>query len=157
MPQLVGVSYHIDCCDLSVLDFKRGRLKFAIGLQCDETGQSIDKTGTNQFRAMLPEKIRQRLMDLHDGIEAENRTHGRRTLAAAVRMNTDIGRQHRSKRFHVAVARRGEKSLGKLKATLFVDLEARSRLADTSRSASTAIVTTATASAWKRCASRSAS
>src|SRR5262249_50069736 len=90
---------HIDCCDLSVLDFKRGRLKFAIGLQCDETGQSIDETGTNQFRAMLPEKIRQRLMDFHDGIEPENRLHGRRTLAAAVRMNTDIGRQHRQSAF----------------------------------------------------------
>src|SRR5215813_7266178 len=76
MPQLVGVSHHIDCCDLSVLDFKRGRLKFTIGLQRDETGQSVEETGTNKFRAILPEMIRQRLMDLHDGIEAENRPHG---------------------------------------------------------------------------------
>ena len=52
------------------------------------------------------------------------------TLAAAVRMNTDICRQHGSKRFHVAAARSGEESLGKLKAALFVDLEARSCLAD---------------------------
>src|SRR5262245_63286646 len=74
--------------------------------------------------------IRQRFVDFHDGFEAQNRLRGRRTLAAAVRMNTDIGRQHRSKRFHIAVARRDEKSLGKLKATLFVNLEARSRLAD---------------------------
>src|SRR5260221_14508830 len=73
---------------------------------------------------------RQIFKDLHDGIEADDRLHGCRTLAAAVRMNTDIGCQHRRKRFHVAAARGGEESLGKLKATLFVDLEARSRFAD---------------------------
>ena len=110
MPQLVGVSHHIDCGNLSVLDFKRGRLKFTIGLQCDEAGQSVDETGTNKFRAILPEMRRQRLMDFHDGIEAENRPHGRGTLAAAVRMNADIRREHRTKRFHVAVARRGEEA-----------------------------------------------
>jgi hypothetical protein len=69
-------------------------------------------------------------MDLHDGIEAENWLHGCRPLAAAVGMNTDIGRQHRGKRFHVAAARGGEESLGRLKAAVFVDLEARPRLAD---------------------------
>ncbi len=43
-------------------------------------------------------------------------------------MNTDVFRQHRSKRLHVAIARRGEEGLRELKATLFVDLEARSCL-----------------------------
>src|SRR5512139_4086479 len=130
MPQLVGVPHHIYCGDLSVLDFERGRLKFTIGLHGDESRQSVDESGTNKFRAILPEKIHQIFMDLHDGIEADDRLLGCRTLAAAVRMKTDIGRQYRSKRFHVAATRSGEKSLGKLKATLFVDMKARSRLAD---------------------------
>ena len=56
MPQLVGVPHHIDRCDLSVLDFERGRLEFAIGFERDETGQSVDETGTNKFRPVLPEK-----------------------------------------------------------------------------------------------------
>ena len=59
-------------------------------------------------------------MELHDGVEPEDRLHGCRTLAAAVRMSTDIGRQHRSKRFRIA-ARGGEEGPGKLKAALFVD------------------------------------
>src|SRR5260221_14453334 len=130
MPQLVGVPHHIDRCDLSVLDFERGRLKFTVGLQGDESRQSVDESGANKFRVILPEMSRQIFMDLHDGIEADDRLHGCRTLAAAVRMNTDIGCQHRRKRYHGAAARRGEEILGKLKATLFVDLEARSRFAD---------------------------
>ena len=59
MPQLVGISHHIDCGDLSVLDFERGRLKFAVGLQRDETGQSVDEAGTHEFRAILPGNDRQ--------------------------------------------------------------------------------------------------
>ena len=55
MPQLVGISHHIDCGDLSVLDFERGRLEFAVGLQRDEAGQSIDESGTHKFRAILLE------------------------------------------------------------------------------------------------------
>ena len=74
--------------------------------------------------------IRKIFVGLHDGIEADNRLHGCRTLAAAICMNTDIGRQHRSKRFHIAATRSGEESFGKLKATLFVDMKARSRFAD---------------------------
>ena len=69
-------------------------------------------------------------VDLHDGIEAEDRLQGCRTLAAAVGMDADIGRQHRAQRLHVAAARGGEEGLGKLEATLLFHLEARSRLAD---------------------------
>src|SRR6185437_3099832 len=101
MPQLVGVSHDIDGRDLSVLDVESGCLEFTVGLQRDETGQSVDESGTNKFRVILPEIISQQLMELHHGIEAENRLQARRTLAAAVRMDTDVGRQHRSKRFHV--------------------------------------------------------
>ena len=73
MLQLVGVPHHINCCDLPVFDFERGRLKFAIGLLCDDTGQSVEEAGTNKLRAILREVSRQRFMDLHDGIEAEDR------------------------------------------------------------------------------------
>jgi hypothetical protein len=69
MPQLVGVSHHVDGCDLSVLDVERGRLKLAIGLERDETGQTVDETGTDKLRAALPKKICQKFVDLHDGIE----------------------------------------------------------------------------------------
>ena len=55
MPQLVGISHDVDCGDLSVLDFERGRLELAVGLQRDEAGQSIDESGTHEFRAVLPE------------------------------------------------------------------------------------------------------
>jgi hypothetical protein len=55
MPQLVGVSHHVDGCDFSVLDVERGRLKLAIGLQRDDAGQTVDETGTNKLRAALPE------------------------------------------------------------------------------------------------------
>ena len=55
MPQLVRVSYDIDCSDLAVLDSQRGGLKFAVGLQCNETGQSLDEAGANKFRGVLPE------------------------------------------------------------------------------------------------------
>src|SRR6476646_2709761 len=84
MPQLVGVPDHIDCRDLSVLDVECSRLKFAVGLHGDESRQSVDETGTNKFRAILPEKVRQSFMDLHDGIEADDWLHGCRTLATAV-------------------------------------------------------------------------
>jgi hypothetical protein len=47
--QLVGVSHHIDCNDFFAFDFERSRLQFAIGLQCYETGQSVDEAGTNKF------------------------------------------------------------------------------------------------------------
>src|ERR1700704_684411 len=132
MPQLVGVPHHIDCRDLSVLDCERGRRKFTIGLERDETGQSVDETGTNKFRTILPETSRQIFMNLHDGIETEDRLRGCRTLAAAVGMKADISRQHRAKRLHFAAARGGEKGLGKREATLFFHLEARSRLSDAS-------------------------
>ena len=69
-------------------------------------------------------------MNLHDGIETEDRLRGCRTLAAAVGMNADISRQHRAKRLHIAAARGGEEGLGKREATLLLDLEARPRLAD---------------------------
>ena len=49
MPQLVGIPHHIDCGDLSVLDFERGCLKFTVGLQRYKAGQSVDKTGTNKL------------------------------------------------------------------------------------------------------------
>jgi hypothetical protein len=49
MPQLVRVPHHIDCGNLSVLDFERGRLEFTIGLQSDETGQPVNETGTKKF------------------------------------------------------------------------------------------------------------
>ena len=71
-------------------------------------------------------------MKLHDGLESEHRLRGCRTLAAAVGMNTDIGRQHRAQRLHVAAARSGEERLGELEAALLFHLEARSRLADVS-------------------------
>lgn len=104
MPQLVRVPHHIDCCDLSVLDFERRRLKFAIGFQRDETGQSVDKTGTNKFRTIFVEPSRQLFVNFHDGIEADDRLYGCRTLAPTISMNTDIGRQHCTKRFHIAAA-----------------------------------------------------
>ena len=66
------------------------------------------------------EKSRQMFMDLHDGLEAEDRLHGCRTLATAVGMDTDIGRQHRSECVHIAAARGGEEGLGKLEATLLL-------------------------------------
>src|SRR5689334_6367828 len=113
MSQLVGVPHDVDSGDFSAFDFERGCLKFTIRLQRYETRQTVDESSTNKFRAILSEMNRQNFMDLHDSIEAEDRLHGGRTLAAAVRMNADIGRQHLSKRFHVAVARRGEESLGK--------------------------------------------
>src|SRR5690606_26773164 len=64
------------------------------------------------------------------GLKAENRLHGCRALAAAIGMHADIGRQHRAKRFHIATARSVEEGFGKLEATSFFHLEARSRLAD---------------------------
>lgn len=72
----------------------------------------------------------QRFMEFHDGIEAGDGLHGRRTLAAAIGMNADISRQHRGERFHVAAARGGEESIGKLQAAFFLYPEARPRFAD---------------------------
>ena len=69
-------------------------------------------------------------MELHDGIEAEDRLRRCRTLAAAVGMDADVGRQHRAERLHVAAARGGEEGLGELEAALLLHLEARPRLAD---------------------------
>ncbi len=69
-------------------------------------------------------------MNLHDGIEAEERLVGRRTLAAAVGVQADISRQHRTKRLHIAAARRREKRFGKREATLLFHLETRSALTD---------------------------
>jgi hypothetical protein len=51
--QLVGVPHYVDCGDLFVLNFECGRLKFAIGLKGDETGNP-DESDTNKFRAILP-------------------------------------------------------------------------------------------------------
>ena len=45
-------------------------------------------------------------------------------------MEADIRRQHRAERLHVAAARRGEECLGKFEAASFLQLEARSLLAD---------------------------
>src|SRR5882724_12138806 len=104
MPQLVGVPHDIDCRDLSILDLERGRRKFTIGLERDETRQSVDETSTNQFRTILPEKSRQIFMELQDGIKAEDRLRSCRTLAAAVRMKADISRQHRTEGLHIAAA-----------------------------------------------------
>ena len=59
MPQLFGVPHHIYSGDFFVLDFERGRLKFTIGLQGQEAGQSVDESGTNKFRPILPELSRQ--------------------------------------------------------------------------------------------------
>ena len=56
MPQLVWVSHHVDGRDLSVLDFERGRLEFAIGFERNETGQSVDETDTNEFGLVLRKK-----------------------------------------------------------------------------------------------------
>src|SRR5262245_32723022 len=132
MLQLVWVPDHIDCGDLPILDFKGSRLQLAIGFQRDKAGQSVDESGTNKLRAILPEKSCQILVDFHDGLEADDRLNGCRALATTVGIGTDIGRQHRTKRFHVAAARGVEESLGKLETTLFLHLEARSRLADMS-------------------------
>ena len=93
MPQIVGVFAHIDCCDLSVLDFERGRLELTIGFQRDETGQTVDETDTNELRDTLVEPPEQR----HDGIEPQVRLRGCRTLAATVGMKADISRQQRAK------------------------------------------------------------
>ena len=73
---------------------------------------------------------RQKFVRLHDGIESDDGLHGRRSLAAAVCMDADVGRQHRAERLHVAAAGGGKEGLGKLEATLLLHLEARSRLAD---------------------------
>jgi polyisoprenoid-binding protein YceI len=62
MPQLVRVSHHIDCCDLVVFDFERGRREFTIGFHCDEPGQAVDETKTNEFRVILMEQGRQLLV-----------------------------------------------------------------------------------------------
>ena len=67
-------------------------------------------------------------MHLHHGIESDDGLDRRRSLAAAIGMNADIGRQHSRQRFHVTVPRGGEESLGELEATAFVHLEARPRL-----------------------------
>ena len=130
MSQLVWVPHHIDRDDLFVPDFERGGLKLAIGFQGDETRQAVDKPGMNQFRSIGPETSRQIFVKLDDGLEAEDRLRGCRTLAAAVGMDTDIGCQHRTQSLHIAAARGGEESLGKLDAALLLHLEARSRLAD---------------------------
>src|SRR5262245_33597713 len=73
---------------------------------------------------------RQSLLELEDGIEADEWPRRCRTLATTVRVNADIGRQHAGKRFHVAAARGGKESIGEFEPVLLVDLEARSRLAN---------------------------
>ena len=60
MPQLVGVPHHMDCRNLSILDFERGRGKLTIGPGRDETRQSVDETGTNQFRGMPAETFQRK-------------------------------------------------------------------------------------------------
>ena len=87
MPQLVGVPHHIDCCDLSVLDFERGRLKLTIGLLGDEARQSIDESGTHKLRAIHLELSRKMFVHFHHGIESGDGLNGRRSLAAAVGMD----------------------------------------------------------------------
>src|SRR5262245_16854845 len=99
MLQLVWVPDHIDCGDLPILDFEGSRLQLAIGFQRDEAGQSIDESGTNKLRAILPEKSCQILVDFHDGLDADDRLNGCRALATTVGIGTDIGRQRRTSVF----------------------------------------------------------
>src|SRR6478609_5708918 len=104
MLQLVGVPHHIDCGNLPVLDFERGGRYLTIGLERDETRQSVDETGTNKFGSILPEERRQDFMNLHDRIETEDRLPGGRTLAAAVGMKADVSSQHCAQGLHIATA-----------------------------------------------------
>jgi hypothetical protein len=60
----------------------------------------------------------------------EDRPLGSRPFATAVRVEPDIGRQHRAERRHVAAARSGEKGLGDFEAALLLHMVARARLAD---------------------------
>ena len=43
MPQLVRISYHVNCRDFSVFDFEGGGLQLPIGFQRNEAGQSVDE------------------------------------------------------------------------------------------------------------------
>src|SRR5277367_1904251 len=126
MPQLVRISHHVDCCDLSIFDFERRRLKFAIGFQRDETGQSVDESCTNKFR--FEEKRPQMLVQLHNRIEPQDWLRGSWTLTPAVCMNAYIRSQHRAKSLYIAATRSSEEGLGKRKTALFFYLETRPRI-----------------------------
>jgi hypothetical protein len=95
MPQLVRVSHHIDRRHLAVLDLQRGRLQFAVGFQGDEAGEAVDEAGADEFRAVVGEMIGEIAVEFHDLVDAEKRALRGRTLAAAVRVGADVGRQHR--------------------------------------------------------------
>src|SRR5690606_32924387 len=69
------------------------------------------------------------LVGLHHLVEAENRLWESRALAAAIGMKVHICRQHRTKRIHVAAARRREKGLRQFEPALPVDLKTRTLLA----------------------------
>ncbi len=56
MLQFVVVADHTYCRDLPILNFERGRRKFTISFQRDETRQSVDEPGTNKLRTIFPEK-----------------------------------------------------------------------------------------------------
>src|ERR1700750_635417 len=98
MFQLVGMGAQIHGRNLAVLDLERGGLKLAVRLQCDKTRQAVDENGPDKLRAVFPEQRRQISMNSHDGVEADNWSYRSGPLAAAVRVNADIGGQHRAQR-----------------------------------------------------------
>ena len=95
--QLFGITDDIDCLDPGLVDVERGGLEFTVRFESHEAGQSVDEAESDELRAAVAVNALKANVIFEDMFQAADRAGCGAAVSAAIRVNADVLREHRSK------------------------------------------------------------